>query len=157
MLPAEPLTACEGSQQQALERQAHASAGFAMPALYLQDRLIDVSTAAPCMAQGTHAFGAAYCTAVGNRACILSVATFGTSSCSSMGGATFAVLHTGFSSLAACPPSHCLQVWGLEAVAATVDFKWQRWAHKLVWAELMCYLLWLLGFQIFVLLFQAST
>ena len=41
-------------------------------------------------------------------------------------------------------------------VQATITFKWKAWARKLLFVELGFYLTWLLAFQGFVLLFQAS-
>ena len=52
-------------------------------------------------------------------------------------------------------PTH-VQVWGIEAVEAVLDFKWRTWAKHLLWAELGAYVIWLAAFQVFVLLFQAS-
>ena len=49
-----------------------------------------------------------------------------------------------------------VQVWGIEAVEAVLDFKWRTWAKHLLWAELGAYVIWLAAFQVFVLLFQAS-
>ena len=49
-----------------------------------------------------------------------------------------------------------VQVWGIEAVEAVLDFKWRTWAKHLLWAELGAYIIWLAAFQVFVLLFQAS-
>lgn len=48
----------------------------------------------------------------------------------------------------------CLQVWGLQAVQATVNFKWNTWARYYLYCELACYLVWLLGFQVFTIIFQ---
>ena len=39
---------------------------------------------------------------------------------------------------------------------ATITFKWKAWARRLLFVELGFYLMWLLAFQGFVLLFQAS-
>ncbi len=62
-----------------------------------------------------------------------------------------------------CGKQHCscllhafVQVWGIEAVEAVLDFKWRTWAKHLLWAELGAYIIWLAAFQVFVLLFQAS-
>ena len=62
-----------------------------------------------------------------------------------------------------CSKQHCscllrapVQVWGIEAVEAVLDFKWRTWAKYLLWAELGAYMIWLAAFQVFVLLFQAS-
>lgn len=40
---------------------------------------------------------------------------------------------------------------------ATITFKWNAWAKRTLWVELGMYLTWLVAFQIFVLLFQASS
>ena len=90
---------------------------------------------------GIHTFGAASCRSVGNRVCIIP-ASIGTAFYSSMGEPGLQSARQAAAHSQSAPP----QVWGLEAVAATVDFKWRRWAHRLVWAELLCYLLWLVGF-----------
>lgn len=48
----------------------------------------------------------------------------------------------------------CGQVWGLQAVQAVVNFKWTTWARNYLYYELACYLVWLLGFQVFTIIFQ---
>ncbi|KAL0035205.1 hypothetical protein WJX79_005983 [Trebouxia sp. C0005] len=45
-------------------------------------------------------------------------------------------------------------VFGLPAVRAVINFKWDRWARPLMIIEFGCYVVWLLAFQIFLLLFQ---
>jgi hypothetical protein len=40
---------------------------------------------------------------------------------------------------------------------AVISFKWQQWAQRMLDIELGFYLLWLLAFQVFVLLFQVSV
>lgn len=40
---------------------------------------------------------------------------------------------------------------------ATITFKWNAWAKRYLIAEGIVYLTWLVAFQIFVLLFQASS
>lgn len=47
-----------------------------------------------------------------------------------------------------------VQVWGLKAVQAVVNFKWNAWACYYLYCELACYLVWLLGFQVFTIIFQ---
>lgn len=47
-----------------------------------------------------------------------------------------------------------VQVWGLQAVQAVVNFKWNTWACYYLYCELACYLVWLLGFQVFTIIFQ---
>ena len=47
-----------------------------------------------------------------------------------------------------------VQVWGLKAVQAVVNFKWNAWARYYLYCELACYLVWLLGFQVFTIIFQ---
>lgn len=47
-----------------------------------------------------------------------------------------------------------MQVWGLQAVQAVVTFKWNVWARYYLYCELACYLVWLLGFQVFTIIFQ---
>ncbi|KAL3141754.1 hypothetical protein ABBQ32_004434 [Trebouxia sp. C0010 RCD-2024] len=47
-----------------------------------------------------------------------------------------------------------LKVWGLQAVRAVVTFKWNAWARYYLYCELACYLIWLLGFQVFTIIFQ---
>ena len=39
---------------------------------------------------------------------------------------------------------------------ATITFKWNAWAKRYLIAEGVVYLTWLIGFQIFVLLFQVG-
>lgn len=41
-------------------------------------------------------------------------------------------------------------------VQATITFKWNSWAKRCLLVELCLYLTWLIAFQVFVLLFQAS-
>ena len=41
-------------------------------------------------------------------------------------------------------------------VQATITFKWNAWAKRCLLVELGLYLTWLIAFQVFVLLFQAS-
>ncbi|KAL3131635.1 hypothetical protein ABBQ38_007932 [Trebouxia sp. C0009 RCD-2024] len=45
-------------------------------------------------------------------------------------------------------------VFGLPAVQSVINFKWDRWARKLLLLEFAFYLVWLLSFQVFMLLFQ---
>ena len=45
-------------------------------------------------------------------------------------------------------------MWGLQAVQAVVNFKWNAWARYYLYCELACYLVWLLGFQVFTIIFQ---
>lgn len=45
-------------------------------------------------------------------------------------------------------------VFGLPAVQSVINFKWDRWAKKLLLLEFAFYLVWLLAFQVFMLLFQ---
>ena len=49
----------------------------------------------------------------------------------------------------------CLRDFVL-TVQATITFKWNSWAKKCLLVELGLYLTWLIAFQVFVLLFQAS-
>ncbi|DBA98675.1 hypothetical protein WJX77_002585 [Trebouxia sp. C0004] len=45
-------------------------------------------------------------------------------------------------------------VFGLPAVQSVINFKWDRWARKLLLLEFAFYMVWLLAFQVFMLLFQ---
>lgn len=45
-------------------------------------------------------------------------------------------------------------VFGLPAVRAVINFKWDRWARPMMMIQFACYVVWLSAFQIFLLLFQ---
>lgn len=46
------------------------------------------------------------------------------------------------------------RVFGLPVVHAVIQFKWDKWARRVLLYELCAYLLWLLSFQVFIFLFQ---
>lgn len=46
------------------------------------------------------------------------------------------------------------KVFGLPAVHAVISFKWDKWAKKIMLFEFICYLVWLIGFQAWIFLFQ---
>ncbi|GMH40202.1 hypothetical protein BSKO_08106 [Bryopsis sp. KO-2023] len=50
----------------------------------------------------------------------------------------------------ACP----LSVFGLPAVQAVLNYKWEAWAARMLKIEFIMYLSWLLSFTIFVIIFQ---
>ncbi|KAK9917231.1 hypothetical protein WJX75_002125 [Coccomyxa subellipsoidea] len=47
-----------------------------------------------------------------------------------------------------------MMVFGLPAVMATVEFKWEHWCRRLLWVQLALYMVWLFSFTIFTILFQ---
>ena len=49
------------------------------------------------------------------------------------------------------------KVFKLPAVQAVIDYKWDTWANRLLAWELVAYLVWLLGYQVFIFLFQVSV
>ena len=49
-----------------------------------------------------------------------------------------------------------LAVFGLPAVQAVIEFKWHRFARRLLLAELACFLVWLASFFAFTILFQVG-
>lgn len=50
----------------------------------------------------------------------------------------------------ACP----LSVFGLPAVQAVLNYKWEAWAARMLMIEFIMYLSWLLSFTVFVIIFQ---
>lgn len=52
----------------------------------------------------------------------------------------------------ACP----LSVFGLPAVQAVLDYKWEAWAASLLKFEFLLYIGWLLSYTIFVITFQVD-
>lgn len=46
------------------------------------------------------------------------------------------------------------QVFGLPAVQAVIQFKWDKWARRVLLWEFTSYLLWVLAFQVFIIAFQ---
>mmetsp|Transcript_1853 Transcript_1853/g.5429 ORF Transcript_1853/g.5429 Transcript_1853/m.5429 type:complete len:488 (+) Transcript_1853:199-1662(+) len=46
------------------------------------------------------------------------------------------------------------KVFGLPAVHAVISFKWDKWARRVMLFEFICYLVWLIGFQAWIFLFQ---
>ena len=49
-----------------------------------------------------------------------------------------------------------LPVFGLPAVQAVIEFKWHRFARRLLLAELAFFLVWLASFFAFTILFQVG-
>jgi hypothetical protein len=46
------------------------------------------------------------------------------------------------------------QVFGLPAVQAVIQFKWDKWARRVLIKEFIFYLIWLIAFQVFIIAFQ---
>ena len=49
------------------------------------------------------------------------------------------------------------KAFGLPAVQAIITHKWDTWARRVLIWEFGLYLIWLLGFQAFIILFQVSA
>jgi hypothetical protein len=48
------------------------------------------------------------------------------------------------------------KAFGLPAVQAVITHKWDTWARRVLIWEFGLYLIWLLGFQAFIILFQVT-
>lgn len=49
------------------------------------------------------------------------------------------------------------KVFGLPAVQAVIQHKWDTWARRVLIWEFALYVVWLLGYQAFIILFQVLT